>query len=177
MTTLTIRNVTASYVPATPVIHDLSLTVASGERFVLVGPSGCGKTTLLRCIDGLIPLTDGHVEVNGNKITSPPADMAMVFQHFGLFPWKTVVDNVAYGLKLAGVKRAEAKASNAKAEKVSEKDAKEEEAKKAEEVTEEAAKPETEEVAAEVKEEAVVEQAASEDEAKKENNENETKKD
>jgi len=91
------------------VFENINLTIPNREIITIVGPSGCGKTTLLRCIDGLIPLTDGHVEVNGNKITSPPADMAMVFQHFGLFPWKTVVDNVAYGLKLAGVKRAEAK--------------------------------------------------------------------
>ncbi len=91
------------------VFDGINLTLANKEIVTIVGPSGCGKTTLLRCIDGLIPLTDGHVIVNGNTITSPPADMAMVFQHFGLFPWKTVVDNVAYGLKLSGVKRAQAK--------------------------------------------------------------------
>jgi NitT/TauT family transport system ATP-binding protein len=80
-----------------------------GERDVLtiIGPSGCGKTTLLRCIDGLIPLTEGGITMDGEPITAPREGVAMVFQHFGLFPWKTVFQNVAYGLKLAGASRAE----------------------------------------------------------------------
>ncbi len=80
-----------------------------GERDVLtiIGPSGCGKTTLLRCIDGLIPLSEGAIAMDGEPITRPREGVAMVFQHFGLFPWKTVFQNVAYGLKLAGASRAE----------------------------------------------------------------------
>ena len=81
----------------------------AGEREIvaIVGPSGCGKTTLLRCVDGLIPADEGEIRVNGERVTSPIAGVAMVFQHFGLFPWKTVHDNVAYGLRMAGVPKAE----------------------------------------------------------------------
>src|SRR5690606_12839527 len=64
-----------------------------------------GKTTLLRCIDGLIPLSSGQILVNDRPISGPPPGVAMVFQHFGLFPWKPVFDNIAYGAKLAGVPR------------------------------------------------------------------------
>ncbi|MCC7346570.1 MAG: ABC transporter ATP-binding protein, partial [Variibacter sp.] len=70
-------------------------------------PSGCGKTTMLRCINGLLPFDEGEVLVGGTRVTAPIPGMAMVFQHFGLFPWKTVFANVAYGLKMAGVARAE----------------------------------------------------------------------
>ena len=75
-----------------------------GEREIvtIVGPSGCGKTTLLRCIDGLLPVDDGEIWCGGERVTEPIAGMAMVFQHFGLFPWKTVYENVAYGLRMAG---------------------------------------------------------------------------
>lgn len=84
----------------------VNLDVAEREIVALVGPSGCGKTTLLRCIDGLIP-ADGEVSVDGEIVREPRSGIAMVFQHFGLFPWKTVYDNVAYGLRMAGVDRAE----------------------------------------------------------------------
>jgi len=78
----------------------------SREIVALVGPSGCGKTTLLRCIDGLIPC-EGEVTIDGKPVTEPPPGVAMVFQHFGLFPWKTVYDNVAYGLRMAGASASE----------------------------------------------------------------------
>jgi NitT/TauT family transport system ATP-binding protein len=87
------------------VFRDIDLDVGAREIVALVGPSGCGKTTLLRCIDGLMPLSVGSVQVDGTAITEPRAGVAMVFQHFGLFPWKTVYDNVAYGLRLAGASR------------------------------------------------------------------------
>ena len=89
------------------VFRDLDLDVGDREIVAIVGPSGCGKTTLLRCIDGLIPLDGGEIVVDGERVTEPIAGMAMVFQHFGLFPWKTVYANVAYGLKMAGVSRDE----------------------------------------------------------------------
>jgi NitT/TauT family transport system ATP-binding protein len=80
-----------------------------GEREIvtIVGPSGCGKTTLLRCIDGLIPVDAGDIWCGRERVSEPTAGMAMVFQHFGLFPWKTVAENVGYGLKMAGVPAAE----------------------------------------------------------------------
>ena len=85
------------------VFQGVNLTVGEREVVAIIGPSGCGKTTLLRCIDGLIPLTQGEILIEGTPINAPREGVAMVFQHFGLFPWKTVYDNVAYGLKLAGL--------------------------------------------------------------------------
>ena len=64
----------------------LSLSVRDREVLCVVGPSGCGKTTLLRCIAGLIPLSEGHLFVQGHPVDGPPDGVAMVFQHFGLLP-------------------------------------------------------------------------------------------
>jgi len=89
------------------VFRDINLAVGDREIVAIVGPSGCGKTTLLRCIDGLLAVDAGQVVVDGVPVTRPIANVAMVFQHFGLFPWKTVYDNVAYGLRMAGTARAE----------------------------------------------------------------------
>ncbi len=70
----------------------------------VVGPSGCGKTTLLRCIAGLTDLSSGKLLVHGKPVAGrPPDGVAMVFQHFGLLPWKTVYDNAAFGLAMAGI--------------------------------------------------------------------------
>jgi NitT/TauT family transport system ATP-binding protein len=92
---------------ALEVFRDIDLAVAEREIVAIVGPSGCGKTTLLRCIDGLTAADAGEVLVDGERVAAPIAGMAMVFQHFGLFPWKTVADNVAYGLRMAGASREE----------------------------------------------------------------------
>lgn len=89
------------------VFRGVNLEVGESEVLAVIGPSGCGKTTLLRCIDGLVSLSEGEILVEGSVMTSPREGVAMVFQHFGLFPWKTVNDNVAYGLKLAGAPAAE----------------------------------------------------------------------
>ncbi len=87
--------------------EDLTLHVYSNETLCVVGPSGCGKTTLLRCLAGLIHPSEGQVLLDERAVTGPSSSVAMVFQHFGLFPWKTVYENVAYGLKLRGVPREE----------------------------------------------------------------------
>ena len=87
--------------------RNLSLAVQPNEVLCIVGPSGCGKPTLLRCIDGLIPLSEGRILIDGQAVRSPSEQVAVVFQHFGLFPWKTVYDNVAYGLRLRGASREE----------------------------------------------------------------------
>src|SRR5256885_11774015 len=79
----------------------LELTVHEKEILCIVGPSGCGKTTFLRCIAGLTDITGGELLVAGQPVTGPPAGVAMVFQHFGLLPWKTVYDNAAFGLAMA----------------------------------------------------------------------------
>jgi NitT/TauT family transport system ATP-binding protein len=84
-------------------LERLDLEIYENEIACIVGPSGCGKTTLLRCLDGLTPLSVGVIRIDGKIVTEPPANVAVVFQHFGLFPWKTVAANAAYGLKLAGV--------------------------------------------------------------------------
>jgi NitT/TauT family transport system ATP-binding protein len=94
---------------ALEVFRDVNLEVGEREIVAIVGPSGCGKTTLLRCIDGLIPSSNGKVEIGGTEVSGPLPGVAMVFQQFGLFPWKTVFNNVAYGLRLAGASKAEIK--------------------------------------------------------------------
>jgi NitT/TauT family transport system ATP-binding protein len=82
--------------------RDLNLTVQDQETVCIVGPSGCGKTTFLRCAAGLADLTDGRLLLHGQSIRRVPEGVALVFQHFGLLPWKTVYDNVAFGLAMAG---------------------------------------------------------------------------
>jgi NitT/TauT family transport system ATP-binding protein len=85
---------------AVEVLREISLNIRRGEFVAVVGPSGCGKTTLLRNIDGLLRPVEGVVRINGVPVTSPPKGVAVVFQMFGLFPWKTVYENVAYGLRM-----------------------------------------------------------------------------
>ena len=85
--------------------RNVELNVRSHEVLCIVGPSGCGKTTLLRCIGGLLAPSSGQILIDGDAVRSPREGVAIVFQHFGLLPWKTVVDNVAFGLKIAGVPR------------------------------------------------------------------------
>ena len=89
------------------VFRGIDFDLGEREIVTIVGPSGCGKTTLLRCIDGLIPVDAGEIWCGRERVTEPTAGMAMVFQHFGLFPWKTVSENVAYGLRMAGASAAE----------------------------------------------------------------------
>ena len=88
-----------------PVFDALDLAVRDGETVCILGPSGCGKTTLLRAMHGLVQLDGGRVLVDDTVMSGPRRNVAMVFQHFGLMPWKRVADNVAYGLELAGLPR------------------------------------------------------------------------
>ena len=81
--------------------RQLSLAVNPHEILCVVGPSGCGKTTFLRAIAGLTDLSSGELSVGGKPVAGPPHGVAMVFQHFGLLPWKTVYDNAAFGLAMA----------------------------------------------------------------------------
>jgi NitT/TauT family transport system ATP-binding protein len=92
---------------ALEVFRGIDLDLGEREIVTIVGPSGCGKTTLLRCIDGLIAAEAGEIWCDGKRVTGPTEGMAMVFQHFGLFPWKTVAENVGYGLRMAGATAAE----------------------------------------------------------------------
>jgi NitT/TauT family transport system ATP-binding protein len=76
--------------------------VREHEVLCILGPSGCGKTTLLRVIDGLVAPDAGDVAIEGRPVTRPSREVAMVFQHFGLFPWKRLDQNIGYGLRLLG---------------------------------------------------------------------------
>lgn len=89
------------------VMAGVSFDVGAREIVSIVGPSGCGKTTLLRCVAGLTPPDGGAVSIAGHVVTKPPEGVGVVFQHFGLFPWKTVFGNVAYGLTVRGMPRRE----------------------------------------------------------------------
>ncbi|MGH9087727.1 MAG: ABC transporter ATP-binding protein [Acidimicrobiales bacterium] len=89
------------------VLADVDLELREREIVTVVGPSGCGKTTLLRCVAGLASPHMGAVSVYGTLVDGPLRDVCMVFQNFGLFPWKTLWSNVAYGLKLQHVPKPE----------------------------------------------------------------------
>ena len=84
-------------------IEDLDLEVAAGEFVVLLGPSGCGKSSLLYMVAGLEPPSCGELLCEGLPITGPAPDRGMIFQEASLYPWLTIADNVAFGLKLAGM--------------------------------------------------------------------------
>ncbi len=92
----------------TRVLHDISLEAVDGECIVLLGPSGCGKSTLLRVIAGLEPQTHGSVTIGDRRVDTlapPDRDVAMVFQHYALYPHLTVRANLAFGLKMRGEPR------------------------------------------------------------------------
>lgn len=101
------RNVTAIYRGKNnqePVVacNGVDLQVGEGAFVSIVGPSGCGKTTLLYAIDGLLPIHSGEILVNHRPVTGPGTDRAIVFQSASLLPWKTVLGNITYGLKVQG---------------------------------------------------------------------------
>jgi alpha-glucoside transport system ATP-binding protein len=109
MAELTLRNVRKSY-GAMEVLHGIDLSIPSGEFVVFVGPSGCGKSTLLRAIAGLEDITSGELFIDGepmNNIAPPQRGIAMVFQSYALYPHMTVFDNLAFGMRIAGVKKNE----------------------------------------------------------------------
>jgi NitT/TauT family transport system ATP-binding protein len=88
-------------------VQDVSLEVKQGEFVSIVGRSGCGKTTLLNMIAGFIPVTGGEILLDGRAIDGPGPDRGVVFQSFALFPWKTVLQNVAFGPRMRGLPDAE----------------------------------------------------------------------
>jgi NitT/TauT family transport system ATP-binding protein len=91
-------------------LRDVSLQVQAGEFIAIVGASGCGKTTLLRIVDGLLGPTRGQVSVDGRPVRKPGPDRGFVFQQDALFPWRTVLDNVVFGLEVQGHKKHESRA-------------------------------------------------------------------
>jgi NitT/TauT family transport system ATP-binding protein len=90
-------------------LDDVSLEVNKNEFYSILGHSGCGKTTLLNLIAGFEVPTAGYIECASQRVTSPGADRAMVFQDYALFPWLTVYENIAFGLKIKGMASAEIK--------------------------------------------------------------------
>jgi NitT/TauT family transport system ATP-binding protein len=93
--------------PGFVALYNISLAIRNNEFVSLLGPSGCGKTTLIRIIAGLIPADRGEVIVDGQTVTAPGRDRCMVFQQFGLLPWRTVLANVEFGLEIEGVGKSE----------------------------------------------------------------------
>jgi NitT/TauT family transport system ATP-binding protein len=91
-------------------LDDVSLVVGAREFVALLGPSGCGKSTLLYLIGGFLPNESGTISVDGKPVRAPGPDRGIVFQHFALFPWKTVRANILYGLERQGMPRAEREA-------------------------------------------------------------------
>jgi len=109
---LTIRDLSKTYFDAYAGAHvnavrDVSLDVPAGEFVSVVGPSGCGKSTILNMVAGFIPPSSGEIRVGDRSVTGPGPDRGVVFQSFALFPWKTVLENVAFGPKMRGVARPE----------------------------------------------------------------------
>lgn len=88
-------------------IENLNLTVRDKEFVCILGPSGCGKTTLLRMIAGLDAAGSGKILLDGELITGPNPKVGIVFQEYSLFPWRNMLDNVAFGLEMRGIGRVE----------------------------------------------------------------------
>jgi NitT/TauT family transport system ATP-binding protein len=88
-------------------LQGVSLEIPRGQFVCLLGPSGCGKSTLLNMVAGFTAPSSGAITVDGVSVREPGPDRGMVFQEYALFPWMTVRDNIAFGLKLKGAKRAE----------------------------------------------------------------------
>lgn len=119
MATVNLKDVYKRY-GRTEVIHGINLDIRDGEFLVIVGPSGCGKSTLLRMVAGLEAVSDGDISIDGkvvNKLEPRERDVAMVFQNYALYPHMSVFNNMAYGLKIAGLSKTETKQRVEKAAK------------------------------------------------------------
>jgi NitT/TauT family transport system ATP-binding protein len=91
-------------------LDHISASIKPGEFVSVVGPSGCGKSTLLYMLGGFVPMSAGRIVVNGAPVTGPGPDRGPVFQEFALFPWRTALQNILFGLREQKVPKAEAKA-------------------------------------------------------------------
>src|SRR5438552_13878619 len=110
MPQLDIRHLGVRYATKTGTVEalsDVNLAMQDGELVVAIGASGCGKTTLLNCIAGFLPATDGTIELDGAPVAGPGADRGVVFQKHALMPWLDVASNVEFGLRMRGVAPAE----------------------------------------------------------------------
>jgi ABC-type nitrate/sulfonate/bicarbonate transport system ATPase subunit len=113
MSKLSIETVSRTFPPAragaepTRALLPVNLSVAENDFITILGPSGCGKSTLLRIVAGLDRATTGSVLLDGSEVVRPGPDRGMVFQSYTLFPWLTVLENIAFGLRERGVPQAE----------------------------------------------------------------------
>ncbi len=110
MTIISVEEVGKSYQSrqgSVKALTGINFQITEGEFVSIVGPSGCGKSSLLYMIGGFIPTEIGSISVQGDPVTGPGIDRGVVFQQYALFPWLTVEDNIAYGLKSTGVPKAE----------------------------------------------------------------------
>ncbi len=110
MTTIRLEHLEKRYGGPEPAVRGVDLTVADGELLVLVGPSGSGKSTIVRMIAGLEPLTGGRILFDGEDVSALPPqarNVAMVFQHYALYPHMTARENLAFGLRMRGTDREE----------------------------------------------------------------------
>jgi len=114
MSTIVVEGLRHLYKPkrGAPVLalEDVNLSVGDQEFIALLGPSGCGKSTLLYLMGGFLPVETGSIFMDGKPIAGPGPDRGIVFQHFALFPWKTVLQNVLYGLERQPLERGEREA-------------------------------------------------------------------
>jgi NitT/TauT family transport system ATP-binding protein len=110
--TLELKNLRKTYTDGSgeasvEALSTINLTVRQGEFLSVVGPSGCGKSTMLRIIAGLEQPTTGSVCINGEQLAEPSGRVGFVFQEYALFPWRTVSENVEFGLEVKNIPRAE----------------------------------------------------------------------
>lgn len=89
------------------VLADVDFAIEPGAFVSVLGPSGCGKTTLMRAIGGLTPIDEGEILIDATRVDGPRSETAIVFQQFGLMPWKTIYDNIAFGLTVRGAGKRE----------------------------------------------------------------------
>ncbi|PRY20978.1 NitT/TauT family transport system ATP-binding protein [Aliiruegeria haliotis] len=107
---ISIRNVAHGFGPTkseVPVLEPTSLEIDAGEFVCVLGPSGCGKTTLMNMVAGLVLPREGEIDVGGEIVKGPSPARGVIFQEFALMPWKTVLGNIDFGLRMKGVPRAE----------------------------------------------------------------------
>jgi NitT/TauT family transport system ATP-binding protein len=110
---IAIRNVTKNYLISTSLnchevvaaVQKVNLDIQRGEFLAIIGPSGCGKSTLLNMIGGLVKPTEGEIYVEGGRVSCPHPKITMVFQEMSVFPWRTVMENVEFGLEMRGLNR------------------------------------------------------------------------
>jgi ABC-type nitrate/sulfonate/bicarbonate transport system ATPase subunit len=108
MQNLNLENISKKFGDLT-VIENVTITIPKGKFAAIVGPSGCGKSTLLRMLAGLETATTGEVLANNDRVTAPSPQRMMIFQEHALYPWRTVEENVGFGLELEGVRAKERK--------------------------------------------------------------------